>query len=248
MGKYYTYKSDYKNEDALNAFSITDEGRIFFYNFDHKNFRESFGLMDKYNLPAAYGYTGTSAYAILQFAKRSLRKKIIREYYDFIMNNRLMDSVLYYRAEERIGQEITRITDIREFSSYVSVHCHYADSYGQNKIDVIIIHNNINNYDDMVSELKAFCCKTKNICANCGSFMVNGYCYNCGGQEAIKEINKRRRTALIYTIVGIVFILLSIMGMYLNIPKGTAAIVIHNILLFVGIGCAVAGGRRYFLE
>ena len=39
MGKYYLYNVNYKKEDALKAFSVTDAGKIYFYNMDYAKFR-----------------------------------------------------------------------------------------------------------------------------------------------------------------------------------------------------------------
>ena len=247
MGKYYTYKSDYKNEDGLHAFSISDDGRLYYYNFDSTSFRESFDLKDKFILPKESGYAGNLIFSLVILANRRRRKKAIRQYYEYIINNRLMDSVLYYRAERRLAvYEITRVTSLKEYKDHTVVHYRYNDYNDKERIGVIDIQN-INNYDDLISELKSFCERTKDLCANCGCFMFNGVCPKCGGND-VKIENKKLLTGFIVMgIIGSLLFVLALIGFNIAGANNNQTLsTVSLITLAVGFVIATCGIGYYY--
>ena len=91
MGKYYLYNVNYKGEDALKAFSVTDSGKIYFYNMDYAKFRNPLGLSDVCPISVISGaYVGRP----IIFYAAAKRKREIKAYYNHIRNYNVFDKVI----------------------------------------------------------------------------------------------------------------------------------------------------------
>ena len=245
MGKYYLYNVNYKKEDALKAFSVTDAGKIYFYNMDYAKFRNPLGLSDVCPISVISGaYAGR---AIIFYAAAK-RKREIRAYYDHIRNFNVFDKVINEHLEDKVGFEITRITSVKEMKSYALIKYRYIEANGKEKAELMTIYNNLNDYDELISAMKKLRDRTKDKCAKCGSFLVDGVCENCGSKEVAKENNGAKA----YLTGAIIFGLLAVLSVVMQYTgdaaeeKMSTIMIISKVMLFVGPAFAAGCGVEYY--
>lgn len=75
MGKYYFYNENYKKDEGLQAFSVTDSGKMYFYNIDFPCFREEFGLTNVYHVTNISGSSLGTARVLFEAVVRKKRYK-----------------------------------------------------------------------------------------------------------------------------------------------------------------------------
>lgn len=245
MGKYYLYNVNYKGEDALKAFSVTDSGKIYFYNMDYAKFRNPLGLSDVCPISVISGaYVGRP----IIFYAAAKRKREIKAYYNHIRNYNVFDKVINEHLEDKVGFEITRITSVKEMKSYSLVKYRYIEPDGKEKAEYMTIHNNLNDYDELISAMKKLRDRTKNKCAKCGSYLVNGVCKNCGSREVAKENNG----AMAYLIGAIIFGVLALLAVIMQFTEDVSEeemsiiMIISKVMLFVGPSFAAVFGVEYY--
>ena len=232
MGKYYFYNENYKKDEGLQAFSVTDSGKMYFYNIDFPCFREVFDLTNVYHVTNISGSSLGTARVLFEAV---IRKKDIRIYYDFVKSNHLFDIVIDKHLEEKAGREIKRIVSIREFKTFAIVKYRFNYPNGKEEAEEINISRRLNGYDELISEMKKFRDRTKNICAKCGGFIVNGRCEKCNSTEIDQEKNLR---GVLIGLGASILITFAAIGMeFTDMAQSTGSVImiISRVMLFLGI-------------
>ena len=204
MGKWFMYQPDYYKEEGLKAFSVNDDGEMYYYYLNSYKFRGATRLTDVLNitLPPGAEYRLGIFGLIIANKKKKKRKNDIKAYYSYIGHQNILGEIIKKKEEDKAGSKITRITSVKRDGRQVKIHCRRLDENGKEIADLITVYDNLIYYNDFLKAVDELCQKTKDICAVCGSIMRNGICYKCGSTQVKKEISKKM-IILIALLVGL---------------------------------------------
>lgn len=220
MGKWFMYQPDYYKEEGLKAFSVNDDGEMYYYYLNSYKFRGATRLTDVLNItpPPGVEYRLGILGLIIANKKKKKRKNDIKAYYSYIGHQNILGEIIKKKEEDKVGSKITRITSVKRDGRQVKIHCRRLDENGKEIVDLITVYDNLIDYNDFLKAADGLCQKTKDICEVCGSIMRNGICYKCGSNQVKKE-NTKKKILLVALIVGLLALLCGSVITYLHARK-----------------------------
>ncbi len=232
----HEYKLAYENIPVLSAVSTNDDGSIYFYDFDHKRFREVVGTTNEFFLPVINSEidpTEASAY----------KRQKYDSYARTVLGSKWLEKIVSNNKESLAAETVYRIVGIRKGIRRIKVD--YASDDDKEIVKTFVIEKNISEYEELFSILNEYKNKTKDLCENCHCFMSNGKCPICGGKRKLKDNLHKQVMGVYLQGLGLFVGSLSLYGIVTCLSLDIVGVVFFCSIFFLLVALfLLAGGKK----
>ena len=229
---------DLKHGTLLDAFSIDIRGNIYYWNKSNSKITTVGADIDRnpdekrtFDIPvySAGGINGSQR-MVSAISSRNRRSNAINKCVTYVDSYRFIEKIIDNNREKDAAALITQITSIKELKDRTVVRCRIRYSSGMGGVLDIPILKTIQNYEELILELKSFMEKTGDL--------------DKDSEEGIKK-RKMIKLSIIITVIGILMFVIGLIGVVLlgMKPEPDSSVATAGALGIGGvfIGCIGAG-------